>query len=144
MSVTLLGWINSDALSQIAIPFYSESVPCGFPSPAAGYEDTRLDLNELCIPRPSSTYMVRCDGDSMKGIGIYAGDILVVDRSLKPKHGDTVVASVDGAFTVKTLALKPRVRLLPQNRQYAPIEFTESSDLQLFGVVTHLVRAMPR
>ena len=120
MNVTLLGSIDADALTQIAIPFYSESVPCGFPSPAAGYEDTRLDLNELCIPRPSSTYMVHCDGDSMSGIGIYAGDILVVDRSLKPKHGDTVVAAVDGAFTVKTLALKPRVRLLPQNRQYAP------------------------
>ncbi|RAU19924.1 UV protection and mutation protein [Nitrincola tibetensis] len=144
MNVTLLGSVDADTLSKVAIPLYSESVPCGFPSPASGYEDTRLDLNELCIPRPSSTYMVRCDGDSMNGIGIYAGDILVVDRSIKPKHGDTVVAAVDGAFTVKTLALKPRVRLLPQNRQYAPIEFKDGSELQLFGVVTHLVRTMQR
>ncbi|KAA0876473.1 translesion error-prone DNA polymerase V autoproteolytic subunit [Nitrincola tapanii] len=144
MTVTLLGSVDVDALSKTAVPFYSESVPCGFPSPAAGYEDTRLDLNELCIPRPSSTYMVRCDGDSMNGIGIFAGDILVVDRSIKAKHGDTVVAAVDGAFTVKTLALKPKVQLLPQNRRYAPIEIKEGSDLQLFGVVTHLVRAMQR
>jgi len=144
MNVTLLGAVDVDALSETAVPFYIESVPCGFPSPAAGYEDTRLDLNELCIPRPSSTYMVRCDGDSMNGIGIYAGDILVVDRSIKAKHGDTVVAAVDGSFTVKTLALKPRIRLLPQNRQYAPIEIKEGADLQLFGVVTHLVRAMQR
>ena len=72
MYVTLLGPVEVDALSHRAVPLYSESVPCGFPSPAAGYEDTRLDLNELCIPRPSSTYMVRCDGDSMSGIGIYA------------------------------------------------------------------------
>lgn len=88
--------------------------------------------------------MVRCDGDSMTGIGIYPGDILIVDRSLKAKHGDTVVAAVDGNFTVKTLALKPRIRLLPQNRQYAPIEIKEGSELQLFGVVTHLVRTMPK
>ena len=144
MSLTLLGHADAAVLSRTTVPFYSESVPCGFPSPAAGYEESRLDLNELCIPRPASTYMVRCDGDSMTGIGIYAGDILIVDRSLKAKHGDTVIAAVDGAFTVKTLSLKPRVRLLPQNRQYAPIDFKEGSDLQLFGVVTHLVRAMPR
>ena len=144
MPLTFLGHVNADVLTKTAIPFFSETVMCGFPSPAAGYEESRLDLNELCIPRPASTYMVRCDGDSMKDIGIYAGDILIVDRSLKAKHGDTVIAAVDGAFTVKTLSLKPRIRLLPQNRQYAPIEFKEGSELQIFGVVTHLVRAMSR
>ena len=144
MSLTILDHVDSDTHPQTATPLFSESVSCGFPSPAAGYEESRLDLNEFCIPRPASTYMVRCDGDSMKDIGIYSGDILVVDRSLTAKHGDTVIAAVDGAFTVKTLCLKPRVRLLPQNRQYAPIEFKEGSELQIFGVVTHLVRAMPR
>ena len=144
MSVTFISHANGDTLTQVAVPLFTESVSCGFPSPAAGYEESRLDLNELCIPRPASTYMVRCDGDSMKDIGIYSGDILVVDRSLKPKHGDTVIAAVDGAFTVKTLCLKPRVRLLPQNRMYAPIEFKDGSELQIFGVVTHLVRVMPR
>ena len=58
--------------------------------------------------------MVRYDGDSMNGIGIYAGNILVVDRSLKPKHGDTVVATVDGAFTVKTLSLSPEYGYCPK------------------------------
>ena len=54
----------------------------------------------------------------MNRIGIYAGDILVADRFIKTKHGDTVMAVVDCSFTVKTLALKSRVRLSGRQRRY--------------------------
>ena len=111
-------------------------------NPAQGYEEARLDLNQYCIKRPAATYMVKADGDSMKGIGIYPGDILIVDRSLKAQHNDTVIAAVDGSLTVKTLELRPRVRLVPQNRCYSPIEFREGQELQIFGVVTHVLRTL--
>jgi len=143
MSLTLLGAADV-AASAIRVPFYIDKVPAGFPSPAQGYEEARLDLNELCIKRPSSTFMLRCDGDSMQDIGILSGDILVVDRSITARHGDVVIASIDGDLTVKTLHLRPRTRLMPANRRYSPIELREGQELQIFGVVTNVVREMKR
>ena len=54
-----------------------------------------LDLNELLVKRPAATYFVRVDGDSMIGAGISDGDLLVVDRSLRPADGDVIIASVE-------------------------------------------------
>jgi DNA polymerase V len=83
----------------------SGSVVAGFPSPAEQYLEPPLDLNELLIKRPAATYFVRVEGDSMIGAGIHDGDLLVVDRSLRPASGDIIIASVDGDFTVKTLRM---------------------------------------
>ena len=80
-------------------------VVAGFPSPAEQYLEPPLDLNELLVRRPAATYFVRVEGDSMVGAGISDGDLLVVDRSLRPANGDVIIASVDGDFTVKTLRL---------------------------------------
>jgi len=126
---------------SLAIPMLVERVAAGFPSPAQDYVESRLDLNELCIKHPAATFFVRVDGDSMTSL-LFPNDILVVDRSLKPAHGDCVIASINGEMTVKTLELKPRVRLVPQNPRYAPIVPNEGEDLQVFGVVTNVVRAL--
>ncbi len=75
----------------------------------------------------------------MTGVGIFPGDLLVVDKSLTPRHGDVVIALLDGGFTVKTLQLKPRLRLLPANPAFAPIDPCISLSLELFGVVTHVI-----
>ena len=77
----------------------------GFPSPAEQYQETPLDLNELLVKRPAATFFVKVQGDSMIGEGIRDGDLLVVDRSLRPASGDVIIACVDGDFTVKTLRL---------------------------------------
>ena len=81
------------------LPLYSCGVAAGFPSPAEDHIDRALDLNEHLIQRPSSTYFARACGDSMQGVGIYSGDLLVIDRSLTAEQGDTVIASVDGELT---------------------------------------------
>ena len=86
-----------------AKPKISGSVVAGFPSPAEQYQEPPLDLNELLVKRPAATFFVRVQGDSMTGAGINDGDLLVVDRSLRPASGDVIIASVDGDFTVKTL-----------------------------------------
>ncbi|SQH90169.1 Error-prone repair protein UmuD [Salmonella enterica subsp. enterica] len=62
----------------ISLPFFSYLVPCGFPSPAADYIEQRIDLNELLVSHPSSTYFVKATGDSMIEAGINDGDLLVV------------------------------------------------------------------
>ena len=84
---------------------FSGSVVAGFPSPAEQYQEPPLDLNELLVKRPAATFFVRVQGDSMIGEGIHDGDLLVVDRSLRPASGDVIIACVDGDFTVKTLRL---------------------------------------
>ena len=80
----------------------SGSVVAGFPSPAEQYQEPPLDLNELLVKRPAATYFVRVEGDSMEDEGIRHGDLLVVDRSLRPASGDVIIASLGGDFTVRT------------------------------------------
>ena len=72
--------------------------------------------------------------------GIYAGDILVVDRSVTAEHGDTVIVAIDGEMTVKELQLRPTVRLVPRNPAYPAIEIAEGTALDIFGVVTNVIR----
>ncbi|EEJ6140770.1 translesion error-prone DNA polymerase V autoproteolytic subunit [Salmonella enterica subsp. enterica serovar Urbana] len=122
--------------SQYKVPLFMERCPAGFPSPAADYTEDELDLNTYCISRPSATYFVRAIGDSMKDMGLHSGDLMVVDKSETPVHGDIVIAETDGEFTVKCLQLKPRIALLPMNPAY-PTLYPE--ELQIFGVVTALI-----
>ena len=115
----------------------SGSVVAGFPSPAEQYLEPPLDLNEFLIKRPAATYFVRVEGDSMIGAGIHDGDLLVVDRSLRPASGDVIIASVDGDFTVKTYRRdKDGVRLEPANPAYPIIHIKKGQELDYFGKVT--------
>ena len=137
----------------------SGSVVAGFPSPAEQYLEPPLDLNELLVKRPAATYFVRVEGDSMSGAGISDGDLLVVDRSLRPANGDINIASVDGEFTVKTLRFGngkrgtgngelgtgngelgtgngSEIRLEPANPKYPAITLKRGQELDYFGKVT--------
>ena len=115
----------------------SGSVVAGFPSPAEQYLEPPLDLNEFLIKRPAATYFVRVEGDSMIGAGIHEGDLLVVDRSLRPYNGDVIIASVNGDFTVKTYRKdKDSIRLGPSNDTYPTITIKSGQQLDYFGKVT--------
>lgn len=126
----------------IAVPLFSDRVPCGFPSPATDYVEQRIDLNELLVQHPSSTYFVKTAGDSMIDAGISDGDLLVVDSSHIARHGDIVIAVVEGEFTVKRLQLRPTVQLNPMNSAYSPIIIGSEGALDIFGVVTFIVKAV--
>ena len=109
----------------------------GFPSPAEQYQETPLDLNELLVKRPAATFFVKVQGESMIGEGIHDGDLLVVDRSLRPASGDVIIACVDGDFTVKTYRRdKSGVRLEPANPNYPVIRLRPGQELDYFGKVT--------
>lgn len=124
------------------IPLSEESVAAGFPSPAEGYIEKTLDLNEHLIHHPAATFFVRADGESMTGAGIFPGDLLVVDRSLNPVNGSVVIAVVDGDFTVKRLSLSNgKIRLLPENSNFEPITITEQHDFQVWGVVAFSIHS---
>lgn len=79
----------------------------------------------------------------MIGAGIHDGDLLVVDRSISPSHRAVVIAVVDGEFTVKRLYKRAgRIRLLAENPDYAPIEFADGQELQVWGVVTNVIHRL--
>lgn len=146
MNVKLIGRSPAllDKKKRLRIPLFVERVSAGFPSPAQDYIEQVLDLNELCIKHPAATFFVRVEGDSMTEAGINPDDILVVDRSITAEHGDIVIAGLFGELTVKELQLKPCLRLIPRNSAYSPIDIPEESDLDIFGVVTSVVRNMRR
>nr|WP_318375262.1 translesion error-prone DNA polymerase V autoproteolytic subunit [Enterobacter sp.] len=126
---------NSPALT---IPLFADRAACGFPSPAQDYVEQELDLNDYCVRHRSATYYLRASGDSMADGSLFNGDLLVVDSAEKPVHGDIVVASVDGGFTVKRLQLRPRLALLPMNASF-PTLYPDPDELEIFGVVTHII-----
>lgn len=134
----------SAQLSYVPLPLFQARVPAGFPSPAQDYEENCLDLNALCVQHPAATYFVRVSGDSMIGAGIHDGDLLVVDRSLEPKHGDIVIAGFHGELTVKRLELTPVVRLVAMNKRYPAITLPEDTDLDIHGVVLHTLHSFHR
>jgi DNA polymerase V len=140
MKTILLG--RADEFEPLHIPLFLDNVPAGFPSPASDYAEKTLDLNELCITRPAATYFVRAQGDSMIEAGIFHDDVLVVDRSLTARHGDIVIAELNGEMTVKRLELTPCLRLVPMNPNHEPIRIPAGSDLEIFGVVTTAVHSL--
>lgn len=132
---------NAMINSRHKIPLYLEGVSAGFPSPAQDFIECALDLNELCITHPAATFFVRVRGESMMGVGIYSGDVLVVNKALTPRHNDIVIASINGEYTVKQLSLKP-AGLIAHNPAYKPIWLNDLSQLEVFGVVTNVVRSL--
>lgn len=126
----------------LRLPLFMSRVPCGSPTSAHDHVEQRLDLNDLLVQRPESTYYIRVSGDSMKDAGIDDGDLLVVDNGIAADHGDIVVAAVNGEFTVKKLQLRPDVRLLAMNKAWPPIVLAEEEQLDIFGVVTFTIKAM--
>lgn len=125
-------------LSNLKLPFFSSSVPAGFPSPAEDYVEQKLDLNDF-IQHPSATFFVRASGESMIGAGIYPGDLLVVDRSIEAKNRSIVIAVVDGEMTLKRLIKKQgQCYLRPENPKFPNIPMKEGDEI--WGVVINSMR----
>jgi DNA polymerase V len=121
-------------------------VSAGFPSPADDYAETYLSLDELVNVRAPSVYLVRAGGDSLKDVGIYDGDVLVVDRAAVAYEGDVVVALIEGEFTAKLLSygVDGRPILLPANSAYPTIILQDGEQLEIWGVVTDNLHSLRR
>jgi len=128
-------------LASYELKLLSHRISAGFPSPAGDYVEDGLDLNNYLVQNKPATFMFTVRGESMIVAGIHDGDKVVVDRALKAKHNDIVVAVVDGEYTIKRLyKYRGRIELRPENPDYQPITFTEGNELQIWGVVIGVVR----
>ena len=117
------------------------SVCAGFPSPAEDFQAERIDVLKQIILHPQATYTLRVRGDSMRDEGIFDGDVILVDRAIKPRHGHIVVAVVDGAFTCKKLWLRGgKLKLQAANPAFEDIIPREGQTIEVWGVVLASVK----
>lgn len=138
MIVTFLGTV--DASGEL-LPMYSFRVPAGFPSPADDHIERHISLDELLDLRAPHTYLVQVEGDSMIGAGIFSGDLLAVDRSKDARHGEIVIAALNGEPICKRLHRRDGVTiLLSENKAYPPRYINEGDELVEWGVVRKSVR----
>ena len=124
-------------------PIFSATVSAGFPSPAADYQEGKLDLNRHLIKNPPATFFVRVTGDSMVGAGIHCGDLLIVDRSLEPKNKNVIIAVLNGELTVKRIKMsKNKIFLEPENENYPSQEINAGMEFEVWGVVTNVIHKL--
>ena len=106
----------------------------------AGGTDQMLILDRVLFS-PSPDYLLKVKGDSMRDEGIFDGDLIGVHRTRDARSGQIVVARIDEEITVKLLKMgKERIRLLPRNPDYAPIEVQPGQDFAIEGLYCGLVR----
>lgn len=131
------------------IPLFVSKVAAGLPSFSDDGAEDAIDLHSHCVPHPEHSYLLRVSGSSMQGVGTPLGvgiqddDLLVVDRSIPPKDGHIVIASLDGELTVKRMRHKGRqVMLVPENPDYPTIAVRPDQDFRVLGVVTFVIHAV--
>ena len=132
---------DAEQVKRVRLPLFTETIAAGFPSPADDYTETALDLNELCVRHPSSTFFVRVRGYSMSGAGIQPGDLLVVDRAIVAYDKAIIVAVVNQEFTLKQFHKDKdkKIFLYPANPDFQPIEITEGMTFEVWGVVVSVI-----
>ena len=123
------------------LPLFSFQVPAGFPSPAQDHLEQEISLDELFQLRAPHTYLVRVSGESLKGVGIFDGDLLVVDRSIDPTPGAIVIAALNGEPIAKRFCKEnDQIVLRSENPAYAPRYVLDGDELAVWGVVRFSVR----
>lgn len=135
--------VNFQKKSLISIPLYLGRVAAGYPDPAAGEIEEHIDIPSSWVHGKKQVFGLRVSGESMTGIGIMPGDMLIVEARHTAKDRQVVIASINGEMTVKTLSIEKggAVGLLPENPAYKPIPVTADMDFRIHGVVLASVRS---
>lgn len=103
----------------------------------------KMDLNEYLITNPETTFLIRVTGNSMVKAGINTGDILVVDRSVRPTNGKIVVAAINDELLVKRLKYTENgTYLISENESFDPIAIGAQDKFEIWGVVSSIIKTM--
>ena len=125
---------------KFKLPFYIHKVGAGFPSPATDYIEDDVDLNTHLIKNAPATFIIRVQGKSMTNVGIYDGDLLIVDRSINPKNSSTVIANVNEELVVKTFIKEKNNNYLSSGTN--KIQLSENPNIIIWGVVTYVIHKL--
>lgn len=125
------------------IPLYDNHISAGTLTPTEGDVVETINLAEHLVKNPLDTFCVKVQGESMNGAGICSDDILVVDYRIQPRHGDVIIASVNGESTVKRLLIgKDEIILQPENPVFRPIKVNQMADFIIMGTVTRIIKGI--
>ena len=129
---------------KLTVPFYLHKAGAGFPSPATDYIEEDVDLNIHLIKNVPATFIIRVQGKSMMDVGIYDGDLLVVDKSLKPKNFSTVIANVHDELVVKNFVKEKDEQFLTSGSKKIEdkIIINNDSEISIWGVVTYVIHSV--
>ena len=129
---------------KLTVPFYLHKAGAGFPSPATDYIEEDVDLNIHLIKNVPATFIIRVQGKSMTDVGIYDGDLLVVDKSLKPKNFSTVIANVHDELVVKNFVKEKDKQFLTSGSKKIEDKIIINSESEVFvwGVVTYVIHSV--
>ena len=125
---------------KLKLPFYIHKVGAGFPSPATDYNEDDVDLNTHLIKNAPATFIIRVQGKSMTNVGIYDGDLLIVDRSISPKNLSTVIANLNEELVVKTFIKEKENNYLASGPN--KIKLSENLNIIIWGVVTYVIHKL--
>lgn len=116
----------------------------GFGAAADDYAERGIDLNEQLIKNKPATFFFRMSGSAMTGAGVFNGDVLIVDRSLKAISGKIVIAVLNGEMLVRRLEKTlNRIRLLPETNKLSAIDVDlNGCEFAIWGVVTYVIHAV--
>lgn len=129
------------SLVEVQVRFVGQQVHAGFPSPADDFIETSVDRNQVLIQNPTATFLWRVAGDCMIDCKIFPGDVVIVDRSLVPRHRSIVLAIIDNAPTLKRLNRRgDRMVLHNENAKLPAFTVEEGTDVSIWGVVTATIR----
>lgn len=132
---------KADFDTHLNLLYAEGGIYAGFPSPAQDYLELSIDLNTELIRHPAATFFGRVVGNSLEEAGVTEGDILVIDKSLKPEDGDMCVCCLEGEFTLKFIRFAENtVWLIPANQNYQPIRVTTDNNFMIWGVVTYTIK----
>jgi DNA polymerase V len=136
-----LAFFTPKPTDSLGAVFLDTGISAGFPSPAEDFEEQRLSLDNELVKNKEATFYARVSGQSMIGAGLDDDDLLVIDKSLEPKHNKIAVCFLDGEFTVKRLKVENgNVWLQPENPNYPIIPITEANDFVIWGIVTNVIK----
>ena len=111
----------------------------GFGAAADDYAERGIDLNEQLIRNKPATFFMKVRGEAMVGAGIFDGDTVIVDRSIKPANGKVVIAVLNGDMLIRRFEQSfNKIRLIPESR-LAPIEVDPFAEFSIWGVVTYVI-----
>ena len=129
---------------KLTVPFYLHKAGAGFPSPATDYIEEDMDLNVHLIKNVPATFVIRVQSKSMTNVGVNDGDILVVDKSLKPRNFSTVIANVHDDLVVKNFVKeKDKQFLTSGSKKFEDrILINEEEDIFIWGVVTYVIHSV--
>lgn len=129
---------------KLSVPYYLNKAGAGFPSPATDYIEEDIDLNIHLIKNAPATFIIRVQGKSMSDVGVYDGDLLVVDKSLNPKNFSTVIANVHDELVVKNFVKEEDKQFLTSGSKKFEdrILINKEADIFIWGVVTYVIHSV--